>query len=232
MKFMRTIKEVVRHLLYRTGLRIKASHVTAGDRRERFEDIYKKGVWSYGRDDVPSSGEGSSLAATEALRAQLPGLLRALDAKLLLDVGCGDFTWISQIDLPCDYIGADIVPSLIEVNAARYASPSRTFLVADAVTQALPNANVVLCREVLFHLSFSDAKAALRNILNTGCSHLLVTSDSDTLFNADIESGDFRLLNLRRRPFGFPIPVRTVDDSAVSKGRFIGVWEAAAIRIG
>jgi hypothetical protein len=230
MNLKRTVKEICRHLLHRTGLRVKASHIIAGDRRERFAAIYKDKVWSYGKDDFPLSGEGSSLEATNALRNELPGLLSALGAKLLLDVGCGDFNWMSQIDLPCDYIGVDIVQSLIEENAARYALTSRAFLVADAVTEALPKADFVLCREVLFHLSISDAKSALRNMIATGCSHLVLTSDSETLFNADIESGDFRLLNLICRPFNLPTPIRKINDSAVNKGRFLGVWEAAVVQ--
>ncbi|MFA6117510.1 MAG: class I SAM-dependent methyltransferase [Sphingomonas sp.] len=229
MDLKRTAKEAARHFLHRTGLRRPPAHAAGGDRRERFEAIYKDGIWSYGRDDVPLSGEGSSLEATEDLRAAFPDLLRTLGARSLLDVGCGDFTWMSQIDLPCDYIGVDIVPHLMEENQKTYGSPSRRFLVTDAVRDTLPKADVVLCREVLFHLSLRDAIAALRNMLATGCTHIVLTSDSETLFNADIQSGDFRILNLRRSPFRLGKPIQKIDDAAVGKTRFIGVWEAAKV---
>lgn len=224
----RTAKEVARHFLYRLGL-WRQSQI-AGDRRERFEAIYDEKVWSYGRDDIPLSGEGSSLAATQILRDALPRLLQEMEARRILDVGCGDFTWMRSVELPCDYIGVDLVPSVIEANWNRFASRKREFRLCDAVQDPLPAADVVLCREMLFHLSFSDALAALQNMLSTGCTHLLLTSDRGTSFNSDIESGDFRLLNLQRRPLSFPDPAGEIEDSAVSRGRFIGIWEGAVLR--
>lgn len=230
MSLKRTAKEAVRHFLHRTGLRRGPSHVAVGDRRERFAEIYTAKVWSYGRDDIPLSGEGSSLAATEVLRTVLPRLLKDLGARHMLDVGCGDFTWMSRVELPCEYIGVDIVPSVVEANQRAFSSESHVFRQADAVQDRLPTADVVLCREVLFHLSLADAQAALRNILATGCTHLMATSDRETLFNSDIESGDFRLLNLQERPFSFPNPISEIEDSAVFPGRFIGIWRAADLQ--
>jgi hypothetical protein len=227
MDLMRTAKEVARHLLFRSGLWRRTQ--IAGDRRKRFEAIYDGKVWSYGRDDVPLSGEGSSLAATANLREVLPQLLQEMDARRILDVGCGDFTWMSSVELPCDYIGIDLVPGVIKANQTAFASKTHEFRISDAVQDPLPLADVVLCREMLFHLSFSDALAALQNMLATGCTHLLLTSDRGTSFNSDIESGDFRLLNLQARPFSFPEPAGKIEDSAVSPGRFIGIWRGAEL---
>jgi SAM-dependent methyltransferase len=230
MSLKRTAKEAARHFLYRTGLRRGPTHAAAGDRRERFAAIYEGKVWSYGRDDIPLSGEGSSIAATSVLRSSLPRVLEELGVRRMLDLGCGDFTWMSEVELPCDYVGVDIVTSVIEANQKAFSSKSREFQLADAVQDHLPQADVVLCREVLFHLSFADAFAALQNILATGCTHLMLTSDRETSFNSDIATGDFRLLNLQRRPFSFPDPAGEIEDSAVFRGRFIGIWEASVIR--
>lgn len=229
MSLARTAKEVARHLLHSAGYRRKLSHLT-GDREASFAAIYEQGVWAHGEADVPLSGHGSSVAATTVLRDELGRMLESIGTRTLLDLGCGDFTWMQHADLHCKYIGLDIVPSVIERNRAKYGSESREFLVGDFVNQVPPRADTVICREVLFHLSFADALSGLRNALAMGCSHFILTSDSGTGFNADIVSGDFRRLNLQKRPFNFPPPSAKIDDSAVSAGRCMGLWQADAVR--
>lgn len=229
-KIVRTAKEVARHLLYALGRKRGFDHLE-GDRAARFATIYRTGVWQCGDSAAPSSGLGSTLEVTEPLRHALPGLVRELDVRTLLDIGCGDYTWMRDVELGCDYVGIDIVESVIEANHAAFSGPSRTFLLTDAV-EGLGElrADLVLCREVLFHLSFADARALLRNALATGCTHLLLTSDDATVFNSDIESGDFRVVNLRQRPFSLPEPARRIEDSRLVEGRYLGLWSAAAVR--
>jgi len=230
MSLVRTGKEVARHLLHRLGYRRKQAHLSDANRAGRFSAIYEGKVWSFGRDDIPLSGTGSSIEATAGLRTALPQIVRRLGAGRMVDVGCGDFVWMSRIDLPCDYVGVDIVPWLIARNAEMYASPTRDFVTRDVVIEPAPPGDLILCREVLFHLSLADGIAALRNMLDSGCSHLLLTTDRVTSFNADIESGDFRLINLEKRPYRLPAPAERIEDGAISKGRFIGLWTAEAVR--
>ena len=53
-------------------------------------------------------------------------MLNQLDAKSMLDIPCGDFHWMKEIELPLDhYMGADIVKPLIEENQNRYGSETR-----------------------------------------------------------------------------------------------------------
>ena len=118
---------------------------------------------------------------------------------------------------------------MIIQNQRQFASPQRSFLVLDFVESIPPHADVVLCREVLFHLSFEDALAGIRNALASGCSHFLLTSDSSAGFNADIQSGDFRALNLEKRPFRLPPARVRIEDAAISSGRHMGLWTAAEV---
>src|SRR4051812_28060105 len=77
--------------------------------QERFERIYETNLWS---DPETRSGVGSSLDSTRVLRTELPQALRKLEARVLLDVPCGDFTWMGHVDLSgIQYIGGDIVPT-------------------------------------------------------------------------------------------------------------------------
>lgn len=227
---IRTLKEFARHALHTAGVRRKLDHLKHPDRGSRFADIYRTGVWTHGDASVPGSGHGSSLQATGGIRERLPELLAELGTQRLLDVGCGDFTWMSRIDLPCSYIGVDIVSAVVQENERLHGSPTRAFLLADSVTDRLPDADTVLCREVLFHLSFADAMSALKNIVSQPRRFVILTTDKDTAFNADIESGDFRLLNLERKPFRLPPPLTGIPDDAVASRRLLGVWRAEEIR--
>lgn len=229
MGLVRTAKEVARHFLHSVGYRRRQEHMVGDSRADRFSAIYEKEVWSFGRSDIPLSGTGSSLDATVNLRSALPDLVRRLNVGTLVDVGCGDYNWMSRIDLPCDYVGIDIVPWLIERNSEKYGSDKVRFLTGDVVAEPPPKGDLLLCREVLFHLSLEDGIAALRNMVASGCSYLLFTTDHATVFNAEIESGDFRLVNLERSPYRLPPPQDKIEDDVISKGRFIGVWTREAV---
>lgn len=226
---LRTAREYLRQLSYHAGLAPRARPNQTGSLADRFKGIYERGDWAVGGGDVPLSGTGSTLAATEQLRAELPVMLERLGATSLLDIGCGDFTWMRSLDLPCAYIGVDIVPEVVAANIAAFASDRRSFLVLDAVVDAVPRADTVLIREVLFHLSFADARALLRNVAASGCEWMMLTSDRGTGFNADIASGGARLLNLEIKPFRFGLPDHTIEEPGSYRGRRIGVWRAATI---
>jgi SAM-dependent methyltransferase len=232
-----TAKAVLRHALHTARvmplvrkLRGQEMPHLSGDVATRFTRIYETALWRHGREDIPPSGHGSSLEATHVIRAALPDLLRDLKTETLLDVGCGDFTWMSATPVSCRYIGVDVAPSIIEANRAKHARNDRTFLAADAIRDELPDADTILCREVLFHLSLADGRALIRNLLAKPRGFIIATSDASTLFNSDVETGDFRALNLREAPFRFPEPEWTIQDSAVASDRSLSVWRAESLR--
>lgn len=238
-KVLTTFREVIRHVLNWLGLNIMVETIRGATGRpvavlrqptlrERFSMIYQLGVWG-GSEGDPSSGRGSSLNSTVLLRKNLPLKLDEMGGRVLLDVGCGDFTWMSATPILQNYIGIDVVPSVIASNIRRFGNERRRFMCLDAVSDDLPEADVVLCREVLFHLSFQDALMLLQNIALKSRKYFLATTDGLTLLNADISSGDHRPLNLLRPPFSFPKPGTFIEDSAVMRERYIGVWKFSDI---
>jgi SAM-dependent methyltransferase len=233
--FRITLREFLRDGLHRTSMdhlimkrRIARQqdidHLFTTGRKQVFDQIYTRGVWLEHSDRRTRSGSGSELDATKQVRHQLPGLLTSLGARSLLDVGCGDFTWMQHVDLGVEYIGIDIVQSVISANQNTFASPARHFYCIDAVGDPLPPADVVLCREILFHLSLADIKRLVNNVKRSGAQYLIATSDNCTAFNANIRTGDYRPLNLQRRPFHFPRPRVWLQDEAVLAGRGLGAW--------
>lgn len=234
---MQSAKEVVRHFAFTLGgagfldrrrerAGLGTAHLTEATVEGRFASIYRNGIWKMAEDQASLSGSGSELAATAGVREGLARILADLGCKTLVDVGCGDWTWMRHVPLDCDYVGVDIVPEVIATNGV-HATDRVRFLVLDAIRAPLPPADVVLCREVLFHLSFKDGLSVLRNICRSS-THLIATTDA-TWFNSDIRTGDFRMLNLRRRPFGLPAPLLSVPDDSVTPRRMLGVWSTDAV---
>jgi len=204
--------------------KIKSTVLRLLPKNARFSAIYRFRWWG-GRESESASGRGSSLAATKRLRVQLPHILRELKCSRLLDLGCGDFHWMSSVVLPCDYVGTDIVTTVIRRNKDRYSRDGIDFMTLNAVVDPIPDdVDVVLCREVLFHLSFKDAHKVLLNIRRSKAKFLLVTQMDTGVPNVDTYTGGFRPLDLTKPPFNLPPPSDTLPDDSISLNRCIGVW--------
>lgn len=202
------------------------------DLAQRFDLVERSNLWGA---ETSVSGLGSEVAATAAVRSALPGLLSRLGVRTLLDAPCGDAGWIAGATAEVDYVGADIVPSLIERNIARTeGDPRRRFIVADITRDALPAADLVLCRDCLVHLSFANIARAIANFRASGTKWLLTTTFPLFEENRDCEDGDWRALNLRGAPFGWPEPEMLIDE-ACDEGdgswadKSLGLWRIADI---
>lgn len=175
-------------------------------------------------------GAGSTLAKTISVRAWLPEILRRLGVRVLMDMPCGDFNWMSRTDLSSvSYIGCDYDREHCEAARARMSDPpsfapiSRMFIERDAVTGPLPPGDMMLCREFLQHLPNVSVRSVIKNFLASGIPWLLATSHDNEL-NKDIaRAGDFRPLNLTAAPFNLPRPSKWIDDEPGS-GRILGLW--------
>jgi hypothetical protein len=184
--------------------------------KERFERIYSTNLWS---DPESRSGVGSALDSTRAVRAELPVALRQLEARVLLDVPCGDFTWMEHVDLSgIEYIGGDIVPAIVEENQHFHARESRRFVVLDLTRDSLPDADVLLCRDCLVHLSYANIRALLANIARSNIRFLLMTSFPGRGDNHDVVDGDWRPLDFQAPPFSFPEPRLTLVEHCEEEG--------------
>jgi SAM-dependent methyltransferase len=189
---------------------------------ERYQETIFTQIWEHnGWGDTESrSGPGSNLSQTAFLRDALTDLLRDLQVQHLLDIPCGDFNWMKEVDLPSGvvYTGLDIVDSLIASNSARYANSMRSFRKGDILQYPLPKADLVLCRDCLVHLSFQDIVRAVDNLKRSGSTYLLVTHFLGNRKNVDIRTGQWRPLRLTTQPFNFPPPLRFIDEHCTEAG--------------
>jgi hypothetical protein len=192
---------------------------------EVFTHIYESNKWG---DSESVSGKGSNLDITSHLRAELPGLLRELEVTTLLDIPCGDFNWMKEIDLPVEkYLGADIVKPLVAENQRRFGADDREFFCLDLIRDPLPRVDAIFCRECLVHLSFEDIFSAIENIRNSGATYLLTTHFPSIRNNKDIVTGKHRSLNFTRPPFSWPAPIHGLIEYNAGKLRgekCLSVW--------
>jgi hypothetical protein len=118
----------------------------------------------------------------------------------MMDIPCGDFNWMKEVDLSgVDYVGADIVEKLIESNNIKYTNKS--FTVLNIVEDALPKVDLVFVRDCLGHLSNVNVLKALENIKKSGSKYLLATSFTKWDKNPDITDGGWKCINLMIAPF-------------------------------
>jgi hypothetical protein len=195
--------------------------------REIFNTIYETNLWG---DAHSRSGPGSNLIQTEQVRHALPRLIRNLHISTMLDIPCGDFHWMKELDLQLEqYIGADIVEEIVKQNVSRYGSDKRQFVHLDIVKDRLPKADLILCRDLFGHFSFKDIKNAVTRIKASGSTYLLTTTYVDTTVNEHIFTGLFRPINLEKPPFNFPTPLEIIneqctEDVSLYKDKSLALW--------
>jgi hypothetical protein len=191
-----------------------------------FQRIHGGNLWA---DPESVSGTGSGLAATEAVRRELPDLFRRLGVRTVLDAPCGDFFWMRHVVGSLErYTGVDIVPELVQWNTAAYGSERVSFLCADIAADPLPQADLVLCRDCFIHLPTRMVRATLRNFRSSGAKYLLLTSNRDAERYHDIPIGSFRPINFSREPFNFPPPLAALNEEATGSSQLC-LWELMSL---
>ena len=201
-----------------------------GLRQRRFEAAARTGVWS--EDGESISGSGSALAATASLREALPGLLTDLGVRRMADIPCGDWNWMKTLDLPVEYyFGGDLVESIVVANQRAFARPGVEFGHFDLCVDPLPDVDLVLCRDVFIHFSFSDYNRVFQSVLNSSAEHFASTTFVEQAVNADQPTGIlWRPINLEAPPYNLPPPIRTVVDNFNRADQRLCVWRVDDLR--
>jgi len=211
-----------------TWLRSQMVRNLTGTPREVFTEIYSRNIWGY---QETVSGGASTMHFTEGLRQSLPGLIADLKIGTMLDLPCGDFHWMSELELPVShYIGCDIVPLLVQNARIRYGRPNREFRTVDVCHDPLPEADLLLCRDCFVHLSEDMIFQAIDNILRSNIKYLLTTTHPEGK-NCVIHNGDWFTLNLCAAPYNFPSPILVlVDWVPPGDRRQLALWEIESLR--
>jgi hypothetical protein len=153
----------------------------------------------------------------------------------MIDIPCGDFNWMSHIDLGVEtYFGFDIVEEIIEHNRKKYPNQQYQFECVDILTDPLPGVDLIFCRDCIVHFSYKDAYQAFSNIIKSQAKYLLTTTFPEKE-NKDIKTGQWRPLNLCQPPFNFPLPLKLIKDRSKLENdpysdKSMGLWEIHQLR--
>ena len=211
-KIISTPYRIFEKNLYKRKKRLIFSKI---DKKEKFDLIYKKNFWS-SKESV--SGLGSELKNTINLRNELTKIFKEFKFNKILDAPCGDFNWIRLIikdDI--EYLGGDIVDDLISNNEKKYKSKNINFTKLDITKDNIPDSDLMICRDCLIHLSYESINSFLSNFRKSKIDYLLLTNyelknNNIEFINIDIPDGEFREIDLSKKPFNFPEPIRKIKD--------------------
>lgn len=202
----------------------------APTKAKTFDEIYAKNFWGSGES---ASGVGSELASTARYRAALVTLIQQQRFQSLFDAPCGDMNWMPAViaQTPIAYQGGDISSSLVAQLAEAHPTLSiRTF---DICHDDFPRADVWHCRDCLFHLPFTDIRAALRRFVASEIPYVLLTTHRARWLhrNLDITRVGFRVIDFERAPFNFPKPLALLPDyrRGIDFPRYVALWPREVI---
>ena len=201
---------------------------------EEFTRIVASGRW--GSSETPC-GPGSTLVACRAILERLPEWIRVHRVASILDLGCGDFHWMSRVDLAgLEYDGHDVVRALVEANRARHGAPSVRFHHSDISGLAMPRADLVLCKDVLTHLPTGTAAAVLESVLRSGSRLLAATTAAwgAGRVRPEIPVGGFAPVDLEEPPFGLGPPLDAVEvpRAAGNPRKLFALWKLGERKCG
>ncbi|RYJ50879.1 class I SAM-dependent methyltransferase [Flavobacterium petrolei] len=191
-----------------------------------FSKIYDKDLFNLGGNNtnpISKSGPGSDLLQTKEILINLPFLIKKYNINSILDIPCGDFYWMNNVELlGAKYIGADIVKTLIKKNKDTFTSDKVSFISLDILTDDLPKVDLILCRDLFVHLKNDQIKIGLKNIKKSGSKYLLTTSFKDRFPNGEnLLIGGWRPLNLEIEPFNLKKSIDEIFENCTeAEGKF------------
>lgn len=200
---------------------------------EIFGNIYRNKVWGEGSQASPLSGSGSDPKNAITYVNFVRDFISSRNITSVVDVGHGDWQmWKDYSFSNVKYLGLDVAAGLSEDIERKFGNSLRKFQYYDVESSNLPNADLLICKDVLQHLSRSDAKTLLAQM--NQFKYLIICNDiyliESIIFevrnflqlkerlrkiskfqlpllpynrrnNSEIKSGDFRGIDLKRKPF-------------------------------
>lgn len=183
-----------------------------------FTNIIKSGAWSVRTLENPTPcGPGSFVDSMLPVIKIFPEILRKFAINFITDLGCGDFNWMSQVDLGgTRYFGYDIVKSLVDEANKKYQRHNISFGHMNILDGYFPWADLIICKDVMNHLPTAMCATLISKIKAKEIKLFASITSPDVMRNMDINVGGFRRINFLLPPFslGEPIIKIKLDDEA------------------
>lgn len=157
---------------------------------------------------VERSGPGSTVEFSAPYREFLRNFIRDNKIHSIVDLGCGDMTVMSNVDMNgAQYLGLDVIPERIERNRVKCAPSApgfaqMTFERRDIHKGPFPAADLFICKDVVQHWSNADIEGWLADLRRAHFRFALVTNcNYGPTVNTDIATGGWRAIDLTKPPF-------------------------------
>lgn len=182
-----TLKNIEKELYFR-------NNSYSGELQAEFTRIYDTNMWGNG------SGSGSSKKVCDSYIHFINNFIKEYNITSITDAGCGDWQSTRYFNLKnIQYDGYDVVESVIE-GIKVFENNHIDFHLYDGDFSKLKPADLLICKDVLMHLSFANIDRFI-NELNKFRFALITNTMKENIDNVNISNGDYRVLDLRKAPF-------------------------------
>ena len=158
-----------------------------------------------------ASGPGSTLDVASKSIELIESTISDNNIRSILDLGCGDWNWMQKLKPVFDdvtYEGWDAGQTIIDLNNENHSDKNITFHRKDIITDEYPQVDLIVCRDVLFHLPIEDGLEVIEKIRASGAKYLISTSYNDVKENIiltksldNVNGFCFYMINLLIEPF-------------------------------
>lgn len=167
-----------------------------------FNDIYINEKWNNKIKNVPLSGPGSSIESAKNFLHFVDKFIKDNNIKNIIDIGCGDLTWISKSDFfnndNINYLGMDISEFIINKNKLKF--PNKIFCVNNAIEKFDNSCELIILRDVIFHLSNQNIIDIFTNIKNK-FKYICITNCRNEINTDNFDKWHFTQKNIFQNPF-------------------------------
>jgi len=196
--------------------------------KEIFTTIYDRNSWG---NKESRSGSGSTLNSTQKIREWIPFILRKYNFTSIVDLACGDFNWMREVDLSGhQYLGLDIVDEIVSNNIKKYKKDNVNFQVGNVIEDDIPFADVAMVVACFIHFPIAAIHDTIKNIRKSRIRYLLsscyIPKYEKNNINKEIRFGDFHPVNLSMLPFNLKEPVELlINKESLKNILCIGLYE-------
>lgn len=182
--------------------------------KDAMEQVYAMKLWGDNNVDFYSGDGSHNPKVVKPYLGEVISFLSSFQKPLIIcDLGCGDFN-VGKAFLKHSkkYIAVDIVSDLIKRNKEKFQAENLFFECLDIAIDDLPQADCVLIRQVLQHLSNAEIQQIVSKL--SAFKYVILTEhlpDGEFIPNKEIISGQgIRLkkksgVNLLAAPFNFKV---------------------------
>ena len=218
--------------------------------QKAFGEVYRQKAWG---SEGNGSGPGSSERQTKAFSKYLVLKIQMLNIQSFLDIPCGGMFWMPKVlkalqmkGHRVQYFGMDVVSHLIEQHKKTFAFEADwTFDTKDMTTAQFDRRfDLILSRDVMFHLTERSIKCSLNNFIRSNSTYLLSTStpgykNSELITwtpqhlqgKGKLNDGSYRPVDLSTHPYNLGPPEDKVDEINGKDQRIVGLWNLRKMKL-